>query len=352
MEDLHNRITQLKNSLRINDKQSRIRELESALQAAGVWDNAEAAGAMAQELAALQKVVEQWQHVSDMIAAGTEADRPDLEGELHQLEQLTYLGGPHDTAPAIISIHAGTGGVDAMDWAEILLKMYMRYAEKQGWSVTTLDYSRAEEAGIKSATVRIAGENAYGYLRGEGGVHRLVRLSPFNAKNLRQTSFALVEVTPEIAKTELEVPEKDLRIDVYRASGHGGQGVNTTDSAVRITHLPTGLVVTCQNERSQLQNRATAMRILTSRLVTIMEQEHASELSQLKPQVQGSWGNQIRSYVMQPYTMVKDHRTNHETSDVQGVLSGDLDAFMQAELERLATGGGLASAGPDEPDED
>ncbi len=333
MHDLHERIQQLKSSLRIEEKEVRIGFLERALGESGIWDNPEEASTKARELSTLQAITKQWQHVSDLIEAGTEGDRGEIEQELAQLELQTFLAGPHDSAPAILAIHAGTGGVDAMDWASLLHRMYTKYAEQQGWQVRTLDLSQAEEAGIKSVTLRIEGENAYGYLKGEAGVHRLVRLSPFNADNLRQTSFALVEVVPEIQKKQLDIPEKDLRIDVYRASGHGGQGVNTTDSAVRITHLPTNIVVTCQNERSQMQNREAAMRILESRLVTLMEKEQASELSQLKPQVQGSWGNQIRSYVMQPYQMVKDHRTDVETANVQGVLNGDLDVFIQAELK-------------------
>ncbi len=336
MDDLKTRIAQLKNSLAIEKKLARIAEIEQLMQSAGFWDNPERGTTLSQELSALKNISDQWQHVYELIEAGGEADRAEIETELAQLELTTFLSGPHDSAAAIVSIHAGTGGVDAMDWAELLLKMYFRFAEAKGWPVKTLELSPAEEAGIKSATIRIDGQNSYGLLKGEAGVHRLVRLSPFNADHLRQTSFALVEVVPEIAKHVLDIPEKDLKIDVYRAGGHGGQGVNTTDSAVRITHLPSGLVVTCQNERSQLQNKESAMRVLESRLTKMMEEAGAKELSQLKPNVQGSWGNQIRSYVMQPYTMVKDHRTNVETADVQGVLAGDLEAFIQAEL-RLAT---------------
>ncbi len=333
MNDLQERINHLEQSLAIADKKKRIAELTELLEKSNVWDNPDEASAYSRELSSLQGIVSKWQDLHEMIAASSDDDRGFLERELDELELATFLAGPHDTAPAIISIHAGTGGIDAQDWAELLLKMYIGYATLKGWAVKTLDQTMGEEAGIKSATIHITGENAYGYLKGESGVHRLVRLSPFNAKNLRQTSFALVEVTPEIAKAELDIPEKDLRIDVYRASGHGGQGVNTTDSAVRITHLPTNIVVTCQNERSQLQNRATALKILTSRLLVLMEQEQISELSRLKPNVQGSWGNQMRSYVMQPYTLVKDHRTEVETSNVDAVLKGELEPFIQAELK-------------------
>lgn len=332
MEDLKLRIEKLRQSLSIDQKGARLHEIEQIMQTPSFWDKAEEAAGLSRELSMLQNTIHQWQHVYDLVHAAGEQDRREIESELGQLELATFLSGLHDAAPAILSIHAGTGGVDAMDWAEMLLKMYVRYSEKRNWQVTTLDISAGEEAGIKSTTIRIVGENAYGYLKGEAGVHRLVRLSPFNAKKLRQTSFALVEVIPEITNDELEIPEKDLRIDVYRASGHGGQGVNTTDSAVRITHIPTNIVVTCQNERSQLQNKETALRILESRLITLMEKESQTELNKLKPNVQGSWGNQIRSYVMQPYTLVKDHRTDVETADVEGVLSGALDRFIQAEL--------------------
>ncbi len=332
MQDLVERLAQLKKSLQIEVKVLRISELEKLVNDPSAWDNPDVASENARELGEVKKIVEIYQNVADMISAGSETDRNEIEVEIIGLESAVFLSGPHDQAAAILSIHAGTGGVDAMDWAEMLLKMYLKYAEKAGWGVVTYDISRGEEAGIKSVTVKISGLNAYGLLKGEAGVHRLVRLSPFNAKNLRQTSFALVEVIPEIIKTNLDIPEKDLRIDVYRAGGHGGQGVNTTDSAVRITHIPTSTVVTCQNERSQLQNKATAMRILQSRLTVMMEQEHADELSKLKPGVQGSWGNQIRSYVLQPYTMVKDHRTNVETANVSAVLNGDLEMFIQAEL--------------------
>lgn len=332
MQDLLTRIEQLKQSLMIDSKLERIHQLELAMQSSGFWDDTASATELSRELTSLKHTTDQWRHVADLVSAGTEADRTYIEEELGTLELATFLNGPHDGAAALLSVHAGTGGVDAMDWAEMLLKMYLKYAEARRFTTTTIDMTVGEEAGIKSACVRIAGDNAYGFLRGEAGVHRLVRMSPFNADHLRQTSFALVEVVPEITKTSLNIPETDLRIDTYRASGHGGQGVNTTDSAVRITHIPSGIVVTCQNERSQLQNKETAMRILESRLIKLMEETNETELSKLKPNVQSSWGNQIRSYVIQPYTLVKDHRTEVETADVQGVLDGDLERFIQAEL--------------------
>lgn len=333
MEDLKQRISQLKTTLKIADKINRISEIEALLNDAKIWDNHAEASKLSQELSSLKLVVKDWEDLSDMLAAAEEADRELLEGQIAKLETETYLSGEFDSLNAVISIHAGTGGVEAMDWAQMLARMYLRYAERKGWQAVTLDMNMGEEAGYKSVTYKISGRNCYGYLKGEGGVHRLVRLSPFNAQHLRQTSFALVEVVPEIEKTNLEIPEKDLRIDVFRASGHGGQGVNTTDSAVRITHIPTNITVTCQNERSQMQNKETAMKILQSRILVLMEKDHTAELSKLKPQVQGSWGNQIRSYVMQPYTMVKDHRTEAESSNVAGVLDGDLDLFIEAELK-------------------
>lgn len=332
MNDLEERIQQLNQLLNIEAKKERIGQLEAELGRPEVWDDPASAGKMARELTELKKMVSDWQNVHDLIAAGETEDWPELEEELNRLEAFTLLSGPYDDLPAIVSIHAGTGGIDAQDWAEMLLKMYLKFTEKRDWQATTLELSPGEEAGIKSTTVRINGDHAYGLLRGESGVHRLVRLSPFNAKNLRQTSFALVEVIPEIPKTKLTIPDSDIRVDVYRASGHGGQGVNTTDSAVRLTHLPTGIVVTCQNERSQMQNKETAMRILAARLSLALEKENQTEISALKPNVQGSWGNQIRSYVFQPYTLVKDHRTGFESSDVASILDGELESFIQAEL--------------------
>ena len=332
MEDLINRIAQLKTTLRIDDKIVQINEIEELLNAPSIWGDHNLASQKSQELSELKNKVSKWQDLSEMIDAAQEGDRSVLEEQISELESETYLNGQFDNLPAIISIHAGTGGVEAMDWAQMLSRMYLRYAEKKGWSATTLEINTGEEAGYKSAAFKINGLNTYGFLKGEGGAHRLVRLSPFNAQHLRQTSFVLVEVVPEIAQTSLDIPEKDLRIDVFRASGHGGQGVNTTDSAVRITHIPTSISVSCQNERSQIQNRETAMKILHSRLLIMMEKEHTEELSKLKPQVQGSWGNQIRSYVMQPYTMVKDHRTGAESSNVAGVLDGGLDLFIEAKL--------------------
>ena len=255
------------------------------------------------------------------------------DAETFRLKLL--LDGKYDSNSAILSIHAGTGGVDAMDWAQMLMRMYTRWADKHGYTVKVVDLQDDAEAGIKSCTMIIDGENAYGYLRREHGVHRLVRISPFNAAGKRQTSFASVEVMPEMDEDfNIEINPQDLRIDTYRSTGAGGQHVNTTDSAIRITHLPTNIVVTCQNERSQHQNREVAMRILASKLAELAEREHKENLAELKGDFsQITWGSQIRSYVFQPYTMVKDHRTGAEVGNVASVMDGDIDYFINEELK-------------------
>jgi peptide chain release factor 2 len=260
-----------------------------------------------------------------------------LEKEIEKLEFKILLGGEYDRNDVIMAIHSGAGGVDAQDWAEMLLRMYLRWAEKNNFKTRVLDESRGAEAGIKSVTVEISGPYAFGYLKSEAGVHRLVRLSPFNSDNLRQTSFALVEILPVISEIkDVKIDPKDLRVDVYRSSGAGGQSVNTTDSAVRITHIPTNIVVTCQNERSQLQNKEQAMKILRAKL----HQEYLAEKESEKQKLRGEftsveWGSQIRSYVVHPYKMVKDHRTKYETTNAEGVLDGDLTEFMEAYLKNI-----------------
>ena len=254
---------------------------------------------------------------------------------LEEMRLRTLLTGKYDHCNAIVSIHAGTGGVDAMDWAEMLLRMYTRWCDKKGYTVKILDLQDDTEAGIKSATFLAEGDNAYGYLKNEKGVHRLVRISPFNAAGKRQTSFAMLEVTPELDdEIHVDIDPEDLRIDTYRSSGAGGQHVNKTDSAIRITRLPTNIVVTCQNERSQHQNKEMAMKILTAKLAELAEQEHKENLKELKGDYSmNTWGSQIRSYVFQPYTMVKDHRTGAETSNVQSVMDGNLDYFINEKLK-------------------
>ncbi len=328
----------------------RIGELDAQTQEPDFWNDAQAAAVVSQQLAGLKKHVEDWRALSreindalELAKLGEDAaevaklyDRVAADFAAREFE--LKLSGPYDKNNAIISIYAGAGGSDAQDWAEMLLRMYLRFAEKSGWSTTILDQSSGEEAGIKSVTVEVTGNFAYGKLKSEKGVHRLVRLSPFNADSLRQTSFALVDILPELdAAQEFEIDPKELRIDVYRSGGHGGQSVNTTDSAVRITHLPTNTVVAIQNERSQLQNKEKAMAILKARLTALMIEQQKAEVSQIRGEAQqAAWGNQIRSYVLHPYTKVKDHRTDYETSQAQAVLDGDLepfvDAFLQAQI--------------------
>ena len=273
---------------------------------------------------------ELWQETADSL-------NPMMK-ELQAFELETLLNGEYDANNAIISIHPGAGGTEGQDWAEMLYRMYVHWAENHHYGVTVLDYLAGEEAGIKSVTLLIKGENAFGYLKAERGVHRLVRISPFDASGRRHTSFAALEVMPEVEHDDsIEIDPKDLRIDTYRSTGAGGQHINTTDSAVRITHIPTGVVVQCQNERSQIQNRATAMKMLVSKLVELKIKEHEIEMAALHGEQQDiGWGSQIRSYVFHPYSMVKDHRTNVEKGNVQAVMDGDIDDFITAYLKQQA----------------
>ncbi|HEX3081821.1 MAG TPA: peptide chain release factor 2 [Candidatus Saccharimonadia bacterium] len=352
IEDLSGRIRDAVTRLDVASDVKRAAELEEQTLVPGFWDNPETASATSRQLAALQRHINSWmslqseaeealelaqleQHSNDedthaQVRALYEKTRDEFEYRQFELK----LSGPHDRSSAIIEIHAGTGGTDAQDWAQMLQRMYLRWAEKAGLTSEIDSLSPGEEAGLKSVTMEINGPYAYGLLKGEGGVHRLVRLSPFNADSLRQTSFALVEVLPQIeAGPELEIDPKDLRIDVYRSGGHGGQSVNTTDSAVRITHLPTGVVVAIQNERSQLQNREKAMTILKGRIAALMEAQAKKSLTELRASDKAAeWGNQIRNYVLHPYTKVKDVRTGTETSDAQGVLDGNLEPFIESYL--------------------
>ncbi len=257
-----------------------------------------------------------------------------LQKDIERIRIKTLLDGEYDSCNAVISVHAGSGGLDAQDWAEMLMRMYIRWSEQMGYKVKMLDNQYADEGGIKSATLLIEGENAYGYLKNERGVHRIVRISPYDSSGRRHTSFASLDVSPEIeGDIDVEINPEDLRIDVYRASGAGGQHVNKTESAIRITHIPTNIVVTCQNERSQHQNKENAMRVLKSKLLEIAQKEHKDTVDQLKGDYsQITWGSQIRSYVFHPYTMVKDHRTNAEVGNVQKVMDGDLEVFINAML--------------------
>jgi peptide chain release factor 2 len=269
------------------------------------------------------------------------ADVEKIEKDLERREFTILLSGKYDRNNALLAIHSGAGGVDAQDWTEMLERMYLRWAENRGYKTEILDISEGEEAGIKSVTIAVEGKYAYGYLRPEKGVHRLVRLSPYDAAHRRHTSFALVEVLPEVDDdADIELNSDDLRIDYYKSSGAGGQNVQKNATAVRITHIPTGIVVTCQNERSQTQNRENAMRVLRSRLVDIKEEQHVANLAELRGEyTKAEWGSQIRSYVLHPYQMVKDHRTNYEVGNAQGVLNGNLDGFIEAYLRSNSTNG-------------
>ncbi|HSX15709.1 MAG TPA: peptide chain release factor 2 [Candidatus Saccharimonadales bacterium] len=322
--------------------------LDEQVTAPDFWNDAAKAQEVVKEQAKLGRRVRPWldlqRDVDDAVelsgmndaALRTELETTlaDIESRFDALKEDLKFSGSYDDHDAILSIHAGAGGADAQDWAGMLLRMYTRFAEKQGWQVAAVDESAGEEGGIKSVTLEISGDYAYGKLKGEHGVHRLVRLSPFNAES-RETSFAKVEVMPKIDSPEaVAIDEKDLKIDVYRSGGHGGQSVNTTDSAVRVTHLPTGIVVAIQNERSQLQNKETALTILRSKLAQLQLEQHAEQLGDLKgPNEQAAWGNQIRSYVLHPYKQVKDLRTEHVSSDPDAVLAGELEPFVIAYLE-------------------
>lgn len=336
------------NQADISSLEKQINDLADQMNQADFWQDSVVATGVSKKHAALEQRVQPWldlkQELADMaelldlndesVVSDIEAQLSSVDSKLEQLQQVLRYSGPYDYHDAILSIYAGAGGTDAQDWAELLMRMYVRWAERQKFKTTIIDESAGDEAGIKSATIEVGGDLAYGKLKNEHGVHRLVRLSPFNSDNLRQTSFAKVEVIPKIDKPEdAEIDEKDLRIDVYRSGGKGGQSVNTTDSAVRITHIPTGLSVAIQNERSQLQNKETAMTILRSRLIQLQMEQHLERITDLKGVHQSAeWGNQIRNYVMHPYKLVKDLRTGVETSDVDAVLDGGLDAFIAAPI--------------------
>jgi bacterial peptide chain release factor 2 (bRF-2) len=274
----------------------------------------------------------------ESLAAEAAEEIKKLSKEVDTLRLETLLSGPYDQNNAIISLHAGAGGTEAMDWVSMLLRMYTRWCEDKGYEVKTLDFLPGEEAGVKSVTLHVIGENAYGYLKCEKGVHRLVRISPFDASGRRHTSFASMDVMPELDNdVEIEIRPEDLKIDTYRSGGAGGQHVNKTESAVRITHLPTGIVVQCQNERSQIQNRETAMKVLKARLLELKERETQEEINKMKGEMKKiEWGSQIRSYVFHPYSLVKDHRTNVENGNIQAVMDGDLDPFINAYLQMMA----------------
>ncbi|MZP42988.1 peptide chain release factor 2 [Heliobacterium gestii] len=349
---LETRLDELRDSLDLAVKEERIAELEQMILEPGFWDDTERAQKTMQELTGLKDKVKAYQdlrgHWEDLgvlrelgaeeedadTLAEIEAGIKEITAELDRWHLELLLNGPYDRNNALLTLHAGAGGTEAMDWNEMLLRMYIRWGEKKGYKVDLLDSLPGDEAGMKSATISVAGENAYGYLKGEMGVHRLVRISPFDSSGRRHTSFASLEVLPEVSEdAEILIRSEDLKVDTYRASGAGGQHVNKTESAVRITHVPTGIVVACQSERSQIQNRATAMRMLQAKLFERQRQEQEAEVNRLKGDQQDiAFGSQIRSYVFHPYNLVKDHRTNTEVGNVYAVMDGELDDFISAYL--------------------
>ena len=352
LQDLLSNLLSLEDALGLPRLREEVEMLEHKSAEPGFWDDMQNAQKITQRMAALKAKDENYQKLrarcedtSALIELGDEAEDVSLvaevqgeldgiRGEIETMRLSTLLTGEYDGHNAILTFHPGSGGTEAQDWAEMLFRMYNRWAERRGFKVTTLDYLDGDEAGLKSATVLVEGENAYGYLKGEMGVHRLVRVSPFDAAGRRQTSFASLEVMPEIDEdNSVEVSPDDIKMEVYRASGAGGQKVNKTSSAVRLIHIPTGIVVSCQVERSQYQNRDVAMKMLISKLVEIKERENLEKISDIKgEQKEITWGSQIRSYVFMPYTMVKDHRTGYETGNVNAVMDGDLDGFINAYL--------------------
>lgn len=355
IEDLRLKIEDLRSKVDLKSKESEIKSLEAEMNEPGFWNDQKRATWLSKKVADLKDEIERWQilekEIADLLVLAKEDDQDQLvnlnqeiESQYWQLnkkfsnlELFTVLGGKYDQDNAVITIYAGAGGVEAQDWAEMLLRMYLRYFEKRKWQANIIDQSRGGEAGIKSATIEVKGSYAYGYLKAEAGVHRLVRLSPFDADHARHTSFAMVEVIPEIEPEEnFQIKDDDLKIDVFRASGHGGQSVNTTDSAVRLTHLPTGLKVSCQNERSQHQNKETALKILKGKVIKYQETKVEEERQQLRGELTAAaWGNQIRSYVLHPYKMVKDHRTDYQETDPDKVLNGEIEGFIEAYLRTL-----------------
>ncbi|MCD3194934.1 peptide chain release factor 2 [Clostridium botulinum C] len=355
LEEAKNTITELESNLDevgfhfdIASIEKRVLELENRMQESNFWDNINKAQEITQEAKGLKDKIEKYYNTKNRLEdlkvlieiSIEEDDESSVEEILNEIKEVKViidefkvqilLSGEYDKNNAIVSLHAGAGGTDAQDWTEMLLRMYTRWAEAKGYKVEILDILPGDEAGIKSASLKIIGEFAYGYLKAEKGIHRLVRISPFNANGKRQTSFASLEVLPELTESQdIEIKSDDLRIDTYRASGAGGQHINKTDSAVRITHIPTGIVVQSQSERSQFQNKDTAMSMLKSKLVELKERAHKEKIEDLSGDLKEiGWGSQIRSYVFQPYTMVKDHRTNTEMTNVDAVMDGDIDIFI------------------------
>lgn len=358
LENIIQRAEELFNSINVPALKKELAGLEQETCKEDFWKDKERVARVNQKISMLKRRIEPWERLLGQLQEDRELMEMALEEsdtdvmndivsrldagarEFEQLETIALLSQPDDACSTFLTIHPGAGGTESQDWANMLYRMYVRWAEAHKYSVDIIDYTPGDEAGIKSATIGIAGEFAYGFLKSEGGVHRLVRISPFDANKRRHTSFASVEVMPEVPEDiDLEVNESDLRIDTYRASGAGGQHVNKTDSAVRITHLPTGIVVQCQNERSQHKNKSSAMKVLRSKLYELRQKElHEEKMEKMGEKKDISWGNQIRSYVFQPYTLVKDHRTGEETGSVDYVLDGDIDRFLYAYLKWLCTG--------------
>ena len=346
-------LKEVKDSLDLENKERRITELDKSMEEPGFWDDPERSTKTVREAKNLKDTVDGYKHLEQqyediqvMIEMGYEENDPamipeiqemldEFVKELEELRTKTLLSGEYDGCNAILKLNAGAGGTEAMDWCSMLYRMYQRWADKKGFTTEVLDFLDGDEAGLKSITLQVNGENAYGYLKSEKGVHRLVRISPFNAAGKRQTSFVSCDVMPDIEEDlDVEINPDDLRIDTYRSSGAGGQHINKTSSAIRITHLPTGIVVQCQNERSQFQNKDKAMQMLKAKLYLLKQQENAEKLSDIRGDVKDiNFGNQIRSYVMQPYTLVKDHRTNAENGNVNAVMDGDIDLFISAYLK-------------------
>ncbi|MCD1146688.1 peptide chain release factor 2 [Peptoniphilus sp. KCTC 25270] len=349
-------VERLGKSLDIETLRAEAKAIEEKTMETGFWDDSQAAQKVIKKQNSLKDRIDKYDNLMEKIEEANvllelmeeeddysfystlKENIAEVEKDASVFKLETLLNGEYDDNDVILSIHAGAGGTEAQDWADMLLRMYRRYAEKKGYKVELLDLLKEDEAGIKSATLQVSGPHAYGYIKAEKGVHRLVRISPFDAAKKRHTSFASVDVYPVIDEdTDVEINNEDIKVDTYRASGAGGQHVNTTDSAVRITHIPTGIVVQCQNERSQIQNRETAMNMLKAKLIALKEEEQKEKIEDLQGNYsQIAWGSQIRSYVFHPYTLVKDHRTNEEVGDVSRVMDGDLDPFINAYLEENA----------------